>query len=447
METGKRKWICAQLGAREHYAVARALHRNGALQGLFTDAWVRPGNPLGLIKKSLRERYHSELADATVHSANVSLLAFEAWATLKALQGWNRIMARNEWFQKQVVRKLQKLKTEKLKAEGGGRKTEDGTTFNLQHSTCNSQPTIFAYSYAARDIFRWARAQGWKTVLGQIDAGLPEERLVARLHDENPTQRHNWQPAPAEYWADWREECELADCIVVNSDWARRALLKQGVPAEKLAIIPLCYEPNAETLKTEMLKLDGISACQNVSLSAFSPLRVLFLGQVILRKGIQYLVEAAKLLENEPVHFDVVGPIGISEAAIKSAPANMKFHGRANRDEAAGWYARSDVFVLPTISDGFAITQIEAMAHGLPVIATPNCGEVVSDGVDGFIIPPRDAMALAKAIRRYLSEPELLRSQRGAALAKSKQFTLDKLSGRLLALEADLCEKAEKPKC
>ena len=59
------------------------------------------------------------------------------------------------------------------------------------------------------------------------------------------------------------------------------------------------------------------------------------------------------------------------------------------------------MFVLPTLSDGFAITQLEAMAHGLPVVATPNCGRVVTDGEDGLIVPPADADALASAIDRW----------------------------------------------
>ena len=200
-------------------------------------------------------------------------------------------------------------------------------------------------------------------------------------------------------------------------------------------------------------------------MSAFCSLRVLFLGQVNVRKGIHYLMAAARLLDQNlvaadvsfrlvaassserrlklegnhpPVQFDVVGPIGISEAAVKSAPGNMTFHGPVSRDCAEQWYERSDVFVLPTLSDGFAITQIEAMAHGLPVIATPNCGEVVSDGVDGFIVPARDAAALAGAIRRFLAEPGLLESQRTAALKKSGQFTLDKLGERLKGVEQTL---------
>ena len=153
-------------------------------------------------------------------------------------------------------------------------------------------------------------------------------------------------------------------------------------------------------------------------------------------------MEAAKLLRNEPVHFDVVGPVGISVDAIKSAPASMTFHGRVNRDEAAGWYERSDVFALPTLSDGFALTQLEAMAHGLPVIATPNCGEVVSDGVDGFIAPPRSAVSLAEAIKHYIARPDLLHEQKMAVHKKLRQFTLDKLAERLLALEIELPGKS-----
>ena len=121
----------------------------------------------------------------------------------------------------------------------------------------------------------------------------------------------------------------------------------------------------------------------------------------------------------------------------------MLFHGRTGRDEAAAWYERSDVFVLPTISDGFALTQIEAMAHGLPVITTPNCGAVVMDGVDGYIVPSRDSAALAQAVQRYLLEPELWHSQHKAAKIKAKQFSLAKLSEEFAKLEEKISEKTK----
>ena len=176
----------------------------------------------------------------------------------------------------------------------------------------------------------------------------------------------------------------------------------------------------------------------NVCFSPSRPLRVLFLGQVILRKGIQYLIEAARRLHGECIVFDVVGPIGISQAAVASAPANVRFHGRSTRDQAGAWYQQADVFVLPTLSDGFALTQLEAMAHGLPVVTTPCCGDVVTDGADGFIVPPRDGEALAEAFLRYLAEPGLLRSQQEAARVKAGQFSLDRLAANLLSLEQSL---------
>lgn len=222
----------------------------------------------------------------------------------------------------------------------------------------------------------------------------------------------------------------LADRVLVNSAFSRDALIKQGVNPQKLVVVPLCFEPKKEVLTA--------SAGEKLTHTAGQPLRVLFLGQVILRKGIHYLLAAARKLDPEKVHFDIVGALGIKPEATAKAPRNVTFHGRVTTDQTAAWYRRSHVFVLPTLSDGFAITQLEAMSYGLPVIATPCCGEVVSDGVDGFIVPPRDPDALAKAFQRYLDEPELLESQRPLAIKKAGQFTTERLTNNLLAIEKDL---------
>ena len=147
------------------------------------------------------------------------------------------------------------------------------------------------------------------------------------------------------------------------------------------------------------------------------------------------------MLANHPVRFTIAGPIGISQEAVQSAPRNVTFIGRVTRDQASAIYKRADVFVLPTISDGFAITQIEAMSHGLPVITTPNCGEVVSDGIDGNIVPIRDAKALAAAIEAYASDRSKLIKASGAARQKAQQFSLGKLDERLWQLEQGRFER------
>ena len=270
-----------------------------------------------------------------------------------------------------------------------------------------------------------------------MDPSRMEVELVRAEEQRWPGWALQAVQVPEAYFARREQEWTLADCVMVNSEFSRQALLRQGVPPEKLAVVPLCYETKIEIGKQ---KTEGKNEFQpsTFSFSKSSPLKVLFLGQVILRKGIQYLIEAAKLLVNENIHFDVVGPVGISHKAMASAPGNVTFHGRTGRDQTADWYRRSHLFVLPTLSDGFAITQLEAMVHGLPVIATSCCGEVVSDGVDGFVVPPRDAGALARTFRRYLGQTDLLASQSEAALMKAGQFTLSQLSENLMKLEAGL---------
>jgi glycosyltransferase involved in cell wall biosynthesis len=103
----------------------------------------------------------------------------------------------------------------------------------------------------------------------------------------------------------------------------------------------------------------------------------------------------------------------------------MRLIGPVTRDQVGRLYSEAHVFVLPTISDGFGITQLEAMAHGLPVVATPNCGQVVTDGVDGFIVPARDPEALADALERIEAAPGLLREFSVRARATAARFDLE----------------------
>ena len=104
MDIAKERWICCQIGARERYAVARALHQRRALDLLLTDAWLRPHNVLGLVNLGLRARFHSDLAAANVYAPGGANIAFELRSKLAGLHNWSLIMARNEWFQKAAVK-------------------------------------------------------------------------------------------------------------------------------------------------------------------------------------------------------------------------------------------------------------------------------------------------------------------------------------------------------
>jgi glycosyltransferase involved in cell wall biosynthesis len=391
------RWICSQLGAREHYAIPRALAQRGDLRCLLTDAWVRRGGLLGLLNRNLRDRFHPDLAGAAVWRWTTGLLVFEIMARARRLAGWPLIQARNRWFQARAGRYL----AEKMGTGG----------------------ILFSYSYAALALFQVAKQRGWRTVLGQIDPGPPEERIIAQLHARWPEYSGAWQAAPAEYWAAWREECRLADVIMVNSQWSREAMLEEGVAADKIAVVPLAYDPPTQCGNSPRRYPQAFSRQR--------PLRVLFLGQANLRKGIHDLVAAAEAMQCEPVVFDVAGGHG---PLPRSLPDNIRFHGPVARDEVSRWYGQADLFVLPTHSDGFALTQIEAMAHGLPVIATPRCGAVVRPNENGWIIEPGNPSQLSAVLGEARSRPRRLADMSAVAVNRARDFSLDRLGDRLFQI-------------
>jgi glycosyltransferase involved in cell wall biosynthesis len=181
-------------------------------------------------------------------------------------------------------------------------------------------------------------------------------------------------------------------------------------------VVPLCYEPGS-------LPAPPPRAAN----SAARPLTVLWIGQIILRKGIPYLFEAAAKLIKSNVRFIVAGRVGISTKGVCAAPANVTILGHITHAQAARQFSEADVFVLPTVSDGFALTQLEAMSFGLPVITTPNCGDVVTHGMDGLIVPPRDSQALADAIASLEGNRPRLREMSARALQTVRQprYSLD----------------------
>ena len=419
-------WICCQIGAREHYSIPRALFRTEALRLLITDAWGRQrrGQRSGVSGQRGRfaGRWHEELRDAPVISFNWSLIGLELLARARGLTGWQKVMARNEWFQRKALRRL--------------------ASYRL--SAVGSQVIVFAYSYAARDIFRFAKQRGWKTVLGQIDPGPFEEEIVAKEVARVPELAPNWRRAPRQYWDNWREECELADRIVVNSEWARTGLLEAGVNGEKLCVIPLAYEMSegggqGSEVRGQITEDRGQRSEVRGGrqypdeFDEQRPLRVLFLGQINLRKGVARLFDAIRLLKDEPIEFQFVGPAQISiPDDIRSKP-RVRWFGRVSRGETASFYRSADVLIFPTLSDGFGLTQLEAQAYGLPIIASRDCGDVVRDGVNGLRLPDLSGESIADALQRCLCKPNRLRTFAENAI-QSEKTGLNRLTEALFEL-------------
>lgn len=395
------RWICCQIGAREHYAVPRALHAAGHLHALLTDTWFRPDQPIAsLFGKRVSERFHRDLEMATVFSWSTASLAL-ALRQKFGPGGWPGIIARNDWFQDAAVAELEAI--------------------HRRYPT--ERFAVFAYSYAARGIFEFAKRVGWVSVLGQIDPGLVEEEIVARLNRAASRYTNFWQPAPPAYWENWRSECDTADHIVVNSAWSRDCLVSKGVSKDKLCIIPLVLQPPAETQTFQRVYPERFTPGR--------PLRILFLGQAGLRKGIALVVEAADRLVGMPVEIRIVGPIQFDLSEEVRRHPVIRWIGNVPRSATSGYYREADIFLFPTFSDGFGLTQLEAQAWKLPLLVSRFCGEVVENGVNGLVVDPLSAGTLVDTIRRLIENAnEVARMSERAKLRP--EHRIDALADRLL---------------
>jgi glycosyltransferase involved in cell wall biosynthesis len=210
----------------------------------------------------------------------------------------------------------------------------------------------------------------------------------------------DWTPAPSAYWTEWNEECQLADHIVVNSSWSRRALEGAGIRVTKMTKTALQYESPRRA--AGFVKHYPKSFCKQ------RPMRVLFLGQISVRKGAIQLFEAARLLKDEPIEFWLVGPISVRPTG--NIAKNIRLTGPVSRSAVDEFYERADGFILPTFSDGFGLTQLEAQAWKLPIIASEFCGEVVQQNQTGIILDEITPQHIAEVLLDWVKNPARLQS-------------------------------------
>jgi hypothetical protein len=391
------KVVIAQKGSREHFLAARALHRRGMLAQMVVDWYA----PLGSATRFLGHSRWRALSRA--FSARTQELPEDMITALNFVGFKDRIRGH-------IARRIGSVSEATLQSD-------------IQYASAVARAPLpehdvfFGFSYASLEALEAEKERGKLCILDQIDPGEMEYEII---RDE----QHRWPlyvASPMEvsraYFDRLKKEWLLADAIIVNSEWSRDCNIARGAPAEKIEVVPLAYESNGQV--------------DSVNRRAGHPCRILWVGRVTLQKGIQYLVEAARLLADKPVEFLICGDVAITSKAMAAAPENMRWLGKATFSQKSDLYDSATAFVLPTVSDGFAITQLAAFAHGLPVIVTPNCGKVVADGVTGFVVPPRDPVALAGAISRFIDDPDLPAKMSPRCLEAVQAFSIDTYGHRL----------------
>lgn len=228
---------------------------------------------------------------------------------------------------------------------------------------------------------------------------------------------------------------QQAHKIVAWSQWTKAGLVEAyDVPAEKVIVIP----PGVNTKEwTRPLPQTQTDAVQN------EPVKILFVGGDLQRKGGDLLLQAFRALRQEQEWNGSQAANSIelhlvTRDPVAAEPGLFVYHNmQPNSAPLKALFHRADIFCLPTYGDCLPMVLSEAGAAELPAIATDvaGIGEIIKDGETGFLIPTGDVAALTKALRTLVENPILRRTQGAqAALLVKREFDAERNTERLLTL-------------
>ena len=153
--------------------------------------------------------------------------------------------------------------------------------------------------------------------------------------------------------------------------------------------------------------------------------RILYVGQLHYRKGLRYAIEAFKKLKHPNKQFIIVGGrSGVTGLERVSLPEEVVFTGTLKGEELNEQYRKATVFILPSLEEGLALVQLEALSFGIPILITTNTGgdDIIKDGVQGFIVPPGDTNALHEKLQQMADDRLLVEEMSGNALQTAYSY-------------------------
>lgn len=271
---------------------------------------------------------------------------------------------------------------------------------------------VYCYEDGASATFAAAKQRGLRCI---YDLPIGYWRAAHSIYEEEQAREPEWAPtltgmldSPAKL-ARKDEELRGADLVILASSFTRQTLQFAGSEGKRVEVIPYgAPEVVAEPSTTPFGK----------------HLRVLFVGGLGQRKGLSYLLKAVEIL-GRTIDLTLLGR-KTAEACVPLNDATGKHRWIPSLPHAAVLQEmrRHDVLVCPSLFEGFGLVILEAMSQGIPVITTPNTAgpDIITDTLDGFIVPIRSAEAIAARLDELANDPARLRAIKNAAWQTAASF-------------------------
>ena len=288
---------------------------------------------------------------------------------------------------------------------------------HVEHSDC-----VVAYEGFALPAFAAAKALGGRSVV--LNYPVAHHRLRRRIRLEENER----EPEFAVTWPDFDdwpagheerldEEIRQADAVLVGSTYASESFVTEGIERAKMQVVP--YGVDLQTFTPGPAR------------SAAGGFKAIYAGQLTQRKGLSYLLRGYRKFARHDTSMTLVGSIVGGDVPLRPYADLVTHVAHQTRPALASMYRDADAFVFPTLIEGMPLVVLEAMACGLPVIVTANGpGDIVRDGIDGFVIPERDEDAVCDRLDRLYRDPDLRVEMGRQAALRALEFGWSNYTGK-----------------
>lgn len=286
----------------------------------------------------------------------------------------------------------------------------------------NNSQAIIMIGSVSEHVLKEAKKRGLITIKEQII--VPAVFIKETLKDAW-LQFPDWEDVEKEkkifdLWESVQtNEWDNADYVICGSRFVAEVIRKLGGPYEKTFVIPYGVPLSSQIKDVKQFN-------QN------RKLRVLSIGNISLRKGTPYIIEAARKLSSI-CEFKLVGSVPDRvKNILKSLPDNITLTGHVARILLKDYFEWADVFILPSLSEGSATVCYEALSFGLPLVVTPNSGQFFTHMKEGVYIEPKSVDAIVDALTFFVNNPSQVSIMSANALVLSKEASFEAYEKRII---------------